>query len=286
MSSGWQTLGGVSPDALVEARLQLHYAAQLVSSLGTSFLEPRDDDSHPNLGWLASQRALAGRAVGGVKPFRGALDLADLRLVLLDGTDTAVEGLTLGATTLDEAYRWLDDAVARFTGAHRAGGLVRPPYELPDDGLARGASFSFESASHFEELARAYGNSHGVLQGLVDTLPGASEVRCWPHHFDLATLVTVESDASEAATQTIGIGFSPGDGDYAEPYWYVSPWPYPESESALPRLPVGHWHTRGYTAAVLTATALLGSTSADEQPATLSAFLDGAIAASHTLHGA
>ena len=41
----------------------------------------------------------------------------------------------------------------------------------------------------------------------------------------------------------IGVGLSPGDTYYAEPYWYVSPYPYPGLED----LPVldgsGFWHT-------------------------------------------
>jgi hypothetical protein len=51
----------------------------------------------------------------------------------------------------------------------------------------------------------------------------ASEVRCWPHHFDLGSLIVVETSADGELTKSIGIGLSPGDEAHAEPYFYVSP---------------------------------------------------------------
>ena len=52
--------------------------------------------------------------------------------------------------------------------------------------------------------------------------------------------------------RSVNVGLSPGDGAYREPYWYVTPWPAP-ARKARPTLPVGHWHTEGFTAAVLPA---------------------------------
>ena len=49
---------------------------------------------------------------------------------------------------------------------------------------------------------------------------------------------------------------SPGDASYAEPYFYVTVWPYPEKEK-LTDLAVGKWHTEGFVAPVLTASDLL-----------------------------
>ena len=52
MTRGWRPVGTISPDALVDARLQLHHAAQLVAAVGATLLPPRPDDGHPNLGWI------------------------------------------------------------------------------------------------------------------------------------------------------------------------------------------------------------------------------------------
>ena len=84
--------------------------------------------------------------------------------------------------------------------------------------------------------------------------PGPSPVRCWPHHFDIATLVALEEGH---AARSIGIGVSPGDDYYAQPYLYLSPYPKPDTED-LPQLPPGgRWHTKDFFGAVATATDIL-----------------------------
>src|SRR5204863_8996466 len=74
--------------------------------------------------------------------------------------------------------------------------------------------------------------------------PAAGAVLCWPHHFDLATLLTLGSGKS------IGVGFAPGDDGIRESYWYVNLFPYPDP-SCLEPLQDGRWHTGGWTGAVL-----------------------------------
>ena len=51
---------------LVDARIQAHWAAQVVSALGRALLPHRDDSSETNLGWDGERQALMGRAVQGV----------------------------------------------------------------------------------------------------------------------------------------------------------------------------------------------------------------------------
>ena len=67
----------------------------------------------------------------------------------------------------------------------------------------------------------------------------------------MATLVKVEGNPDPELAKSIGVGLSPGDETYPEPYYYVTPWPYPEREKPLPDLPAGEWHTVGWTGAVL-----------------------------------
>jgi hypothetical protein len=81
-------------------------------------------------------------------------------------------------------------------------------------------------------------------------------VRCWPHHFDIAILVGLEQGDPEHA-RSIGIGLSPGDDYYAQPYVYACPYPKPDTAD-LPALPPGgRWHTREFFGAVATASDLL-----------------------------
>jgi hypothetical protein len=73
-------------------------------------------------------------------------------------------------------------------------------------------------------------------------------VHIWPHHFDMATLLYLPGHGE---SMTIGIGLSPGDMNYAEPYWYVPPYPYPQV-ARFPELD-GHgmWHTQDWVRAIL-----------------------------------
>ena len=158
---------------------------------------------------------------------------------------------------------------------------VRGVYDIPDHAVAHGAAFTREPAEAFAELAGWMANGFAALGGLAGRV-GASDVRLWPHHFDVGLLSILESDAAGNATRTIGAGLSPGDESYPEPYWYVSPWPYPEnakSAADLPALSAGHWQTAGFTAAVLLGSELVAGDTAT-QAERADAFLDDAIAAS------
>lgn len=274
----WQTLGAVAPDALVDARLQLHHAAQGVASAGVTFLEPEPDDSHPNFGWWDSCAALVGRSLPGAN-VRIGLRPADLSLLVVDAAGRSSDELALDGRTLDDAYAWLESATTSAGAELPAGGLTRASYEIPSHPAAAGAPFSLEPQAVFAELSGWFANGHHALVELAKRLPGASEVRCWPHHFDLGALAVVATHSDGSLAKSVGIGLSPGDDGYAEPYVYVSPWPYPEP-AALPPLPCGGaWHTEGHTSAVLTGSQLLAHP-AGSQAERLREFLDCASDAS------
>jgi hypothetical protein len=84
MNPGWEPLGRVSPQALGEARLVLHHAAQLVAAVGRGLVPPRPDDGHTSLEW-APPHGLAGQEVPGPRPWRAALRLEEPSLAVLAG---------------------------------------------------------------------------------------------------------------------------------------------------------------------------------------------------------
>jgi hypothetical protein len=268
----WRHLSGADRARLSEARLQAHYGVQWLARVARGYVPARPDDSHTNLGW---EDVIGGFATHALPDgSRLGLRLADLTLLLL-GTGVSERQFCLDGRTDAEARDWLAHELG--TAGFDACALDDPaPYELPPHAVAQGMAYATGTiAAALRELAHWYANANGLLGQAHDRLAArglqAPPVRCWPHHFDLDTLVTF---GSGEGARTMGVGFSPGDEYYGEPYFYVSLYPEPAA-AALPLLPpVGRWHTHEFTAAVATAN---GIVAAKDQQSETAAFLAGAI---------
>jgi hypothetical protein len=280
-SMTWQILGRLGASGLRDARLQAHWAVQVLAAAGETFLEPAPDTSHNAMSWDVKQGAFFGRVLSATRPCRVALRVADLTLLVLGADAAPFAVLALPGRTLGEADDFVAEQVQATTRAERARPLVHPRYELEPHPLARGGRF--ERAAGLPELARWYANAESVLRRLERETPSAGEVLCWPHDFDLATLITVEMDRSGEPVRTVGAGFSPGDRFVAQPYWYVSHAPSTERCKDLPALEAGEWFSEGWLGAVLRGEALVAAGGASEQQARLEAFFTSAISASRAL---
>jgi hypothetical protein len=208
-------------------------------------LEPAPDDSHTSLAWDPIMAALLGQPLeGGV---RVGLRVAVHELVFTKGSRT--EAFTLAGKADADAGNWLDGKLAA-QGLKPASG-TKLPYEMPSTLFAR----PVDEAPRLAALSVWFAAGAELLEELRKKYkrfkPGSTPVRCWPHHFDIAMLVELEG------ARAIGIGLSPGDDYYAQPYFYLSPTPRPNTGN-LPSLPPGgRWHTKGFFGAVATATDLL-----------------------------
>ncbi|MFZ1862730.1 MAG: hypothetical protein WAU39_00795 [Polyangiales bacterium] len=273
----WKALGQVLPSTLSDARLQLHWAAQLVSAPGHSLLPAKADYSHTSLEWDCPLGVLKGRAVGS-EPLYAALAFEGLDLLIVGASRE--RSLSLSGHTMEEALAWLAQEICSDRTA-----LSLPMHDMPRHPLAEGAAFS-DAGDEEEraELAAWFANATTSIHELLAKEPNASPVRCWPHHFDVASLITLDPGKDAESARSIGVGLSPGDGSYEEPYFYVTPWPYPKAKD-LPPLPAGaKWHTEGWTGAVLTADAVI-SMSDNEQEETVWKALHGAVATCRALIG-
>jgi hypothetical protein len=258
-----------------EARAAAHCAAQLVAAAGATLGQHRADDSHTSLEWRDGPQALAGVTISRAdRAARAALRPVDLSLQVWDGTGQ-VAALSLERRTMSDALDWLADALARALDLATAP-LARPQQPLSAHPVARGGPFDPVDRDAGAQLAGWFAGADRLLQALAAAVPEASAVRCWPHHLDIATLIALDPAGTPAATaRSVGVGLSPGDASYDQPYWYVTPWPYPRTEQ-LPALALGHWHTHGWAGAVLPAAAITGG---DE----IAAFLAAAVASGRRL---
>jgi hypothetical protein len=102
------------------------------------------------------------------------------------------------------------------------------------------------------ELCAYYSNIAALLAEVSGREEGAGPIRLWPHHFDLARLITLDADGGEDA-RSIGFGLAPDDGLFGQPYLYVTPWPRARI-GRLPEPTAGlRWHDDGYFGLVATA---------------------------------
>ncbi|MGB8221950.1 MAG: hypothetical protein WCF10_05145, partial [Polyangiales bacterium] len=101
----WKTVGTAVPGLLSQARLQLHWAAQLVSAPGTSLLPQATDFAHTNLGWEPTLGVLAGRGVG-PQSLRAALVFEGLELAAIEGARERAS-IRLSGRTVQEVLAWL-----------------------------------------------------------------------------------------------------------------------------------------------------------------------------------
>lgn len=271
----WARIGTFTPDHLIDTSLQLHWAAQFIASAGQTFAEPRADDSHRAMAWDATLDAFVGVPFAGTYPFRLALRPADLTLLLLDRGAESLSEFALPGRTRDDGYAWLARGMATYMG-DAAPLIERPEYDVPEHPVQADAPFSEDRRDELHALAALYGSAAEILGDLFAGREDASETLCWPHHFDLATLVTVEADDEGGVVKSVGIGLAPMGGGYDTWYWYVTPWPYPDPET-LPELrSPGFWHTEGWVGAILT------GKSVTEQPEgeradTVHGFVDAAV---------
>ena len=271
----WQPVRPEDAAKLSDCRLQLHYAAQFGAAAGISFLAHRPDESHTNLEWVPSLAGLFSRVIPTGRPFRIGVRPSKFALLMVTEENQPIAEYKLHGRTITDATEWIRSQV-KSLGADPTRYTLRRDYEIPDHPVAIGESFDASAPTLFEELSKWFSNAATLLGSVVRKTRRASELRCWPQHFDLATLIKV------APGRTIGMGLEPGDDFYDEPYFYLNMSPQPSASRAQSR-PLwgnGTWHTNEWVGPVLPGSRF-GAASAQEQQ--VREFLDSATAACRAL---
>ena len=251
----WKPIGKVKPEKLGSTRRSLHLAAQTVANVGRAYAPAAPDHSHVSLRWLPKLNGLAGQPVAlGSARLVAALSFDPLEWQLLDGKGAVVGKLSFAGKTLAQMEAAIR-AVLKQNGLDETLYSVKPSFPVDSHPLLEGGLFSPEwDADERRELASWYAGADQVLRALAGEFQVAQGPRGWPHHFDYALMLTLSVEPGKA--RSVGLGLSPGDKYYDQPYFYATPWPYPPAAS-LPAMPKpASWHTQEWTGAVLLASDL------------------------------
>ena len=271
----WIELKNISIEELAKTRKQIHQAAQLPAITGRC-LNPKDSgDAFAALYWDNEQNVLSSQPWE-KSGFRSILSISDFELVIIEEKKGSNDSFKLNGKTYDEAFNWLKEKLNSL-GFEGDKLNKSQPYQIPEYPTAKGEPFKQINNATFTELQNYFSNAAFVLENLMTKQKGASKVLCWPHHFDIATLITIEKNPDPEKTKTIGVGLSPGDESYNEPYFYVSPWPYPENKNDVLKLDHGHWHDKGWFGGVLTATEIIKQKDKSKQLKIAEIFIEKAI---------
>lgn len=269
----WITIDPALSRAAADARGQLHHALQFGTAFGISYLPRAADDSHTNLGWSRELDALVSRPTAGEDTAQLALRVADLTVMFLE-RQAAVAELPLQGLTIRDAHARIASQLGTL-GLDQGRYTLARHFEIPPHPVGQGAPFDFGDGSLTTLLAEVLANANAALHVVAEAY-GGSEVRLWPHHADIATLIKV------APGRTTGAGLALGDAYYPEPYFYVNAYPTPPIDR-LPRdlAGGGTWHTHEWVGAVLPLTRL--DPDGTQQSVHVQAFLASALDATTTL---
>lgn len=216
--------------------VELHWALQVIASVGPTYLPAQRNNSHTALfwderGWIISPNIKPSRS------FEVALDIANLQLHFL-GHANAPQGkpsssFSLRGHTLEAAYEWLEAELQTYLN-HNFEHIKRVselPWTLPNHPLNRGALFSYQE-SIFKQceqyLESAYAQLHYLHQQYH---ANANPVSLSAHDFVLSTLL-------HEADREIVAGFTFAEKALSEPHFFLQSTQVPTQKPVLSH---GQW---------------------------------------------
>lgn len=261
---------------LEHARKWAHRALQLGAIVPRGILPPDPGDGYANFGWDPGLKMLVSQPFGGAG-YRTALRISDLSILFLQ-EPTTISELNLQGFSQDQAFQWIKEEVGNL-GESTDRLTLDLPYQIPEYPDIDDRPFQVDVPEALKELSNYFGNAHLVLERFKSGNDDISEIRCWPHHFDIATLLSLDNNPDPESAKSIGVGLSPGDENYNMPYYYITPWPYPDvTISKLPPFTNGgEWNTDGWVGALLMADEIHKGEAETDQLEIITNFVDEAV---------
>ncbi len=205
----WQKLKRIDSYELGRARVQLINAVQLVSAAPRSYLNDENNQTKFWPHWNESSFTIESRTFGTKEKLKVVLDVEQLVLSLY-GQKDHVEHLVLSGLTYPMAFGWMQIKLNYF---HLNGELFsdNADYSIlnrfPPD-----SEWAITNQAVFSDLVIYYSNAYHLLSQISNQLKIHGNLLINPGN--LAFVLVSNGNK-------INLGFSPGDKDYPEPYFFV-----------------------------------------------------------------
>lgn len=243
---------------LIDVKEQLHLVLQTVAAIGRKFLDPSEGDENATLSWVPGLTRLAGRWVKGNITFRASLSFKDFGIYLVDEKINVISSFDIRGKSQTQLLIWLEEQVGKLD-LDASGLTLNLPYQLPEYSFDKGSPYS-ANLLLCSELAKYYHNSYISIRELLNKLNlGVFDIITWPHHFDQAVTIIIKETGDPETNSTVSVGFSPGDEEFDQPYFYVNSWPHINTTKFRPLKNNAVWHEESWTGAVLTANNVINS---------------------------
>ena len=194
---------------------QLHIAAQYLAAANISFLEPKTDDSHTNLGWDKTNSRLTSHQFGpknnqlGLKFDSGKLEWLE--------NGALKDDIDLEKYTHYDLINWIKSHVEKSN--------LRTPfeysfhYELPYQKIKDNDTFKLNSAD-IDTVITRLDTGQTTFENVLANHTLKSPIRIWPHHFDLGIYVQLDGNGK----LFMGGGLAIPDTLVDDMYFYASGW--------------------------------------------------------------
>ena len=220
---------------------QIHFASQYLATAGKSFLTPRKDDSHTNLGYDVDRQLLETWSLNDAH-LKLALDLKNfsIRWMGNEAPEFLLDGKTHGevVTFLKNSAQQMDFGSPYEFDLH---------YELP---FPWGINYVFSLADPEKliETARLRAFAHRTLRSFLAKENLDSDIRIWPHHFDTGAFVVLKESG-----KSVGLGMAIPDAVCDDHYFYISGYRGHQAidTNNFENLVQGEWKANGFKGGVL-----------------------------------
>ncbi|WP_420321770.1 hypothetical protein [Flagellimonas sp.] len=229
----------------MDTLVQVHLASQYLATAGKSFLEPKADDSHTNLGFFTNDSALRTWDLDEMGTFLAfQYDNFALKWVAKNKADV----FTLKGKSHDQIVEWISKMA--LTSKLNKPYTYNLHYDLP---YSIGDDFKFESPKpeELQRLLHLRTRSQNALKSFLQKESLESDIRIWPHHFDTGAF----SVLNDGSGKSIGLGLAIPDSLVDEHYFYIGGYHEHGSidTSAFKTLTHGEWKNDGFKGGILRA---------------------------------